>query len=53
MLDYTVLKNGSENFIKNISSFDISECIHQIYDILEDKIRMKNIKCKISLSGFQ
>ena len=53
MLDYTVLQNDAENFIQDISSFDISECINQIYEILEDKIKMKEIKVKISLSGFQ
>lgn len=52
MLDYTVLQNDNENFIQDITTFDISECIYQIYDILEDKIKMKQIKVKISLSGF-
>ena len=53
MLDYTVLQNDNENFIRDITSFDVSECINQIYEILEDKIKMKQIKVKISLSGFQ
>ena len=53
MLDYTVLQNDNENFIKNITSFDISLCIHQIYEILEEKIKMKQIKVKIILTGFQ
>ena len=41
MLDYTVLQNDNENSIQDITYFDISECINQIYEILEDKIKMK------------
>ena len=52
MLDYTILQNDNENFIKDIAPFEISECIDQIYEILEEKIMMKQIKVKISLSGF-
>lgn len=52
MLDYTVLQTDSDNFIHEVTSFDLSECINQIYEILEDKIKMKEIKVKISLSGF-
>ena len=34
MLDYTILTNSVENFLKDNSSFDIAECINQISDML-------------------
>ena len=38
MLDYTILSNNDENFLKDNRSENISECINQIYGMLEDKI---------------
>ena len=32
--------------------FDLQECIVQIYEILEDKVKMKDIRLKIELIGF-
>ena len=52
ILDYTVLTNDSKNFIKEITNFDLQECIIQIYEILEDKVKMKDIRLKIELIGF-
>ena len=52
LLDYTILSNSVENFLKDNQRFDILECINQIYDMLEDKIKLKRIKFEISLVGF-
>ena len=52
MLDYTILTNKSQNFIKDISPFDLEECIQEIHEILEDKLKMKNIKLEVKLIGF-
>ena len=52
LLDYTILSNNVDNFFKDNQKFDILECINQIYDILEDKIKLKNIKFEIRLVGF-
>ena len=43
MLDYTILCNNVDNFMKDNQFFDIGECIYQIYEILEDKIQLKMI----------
>ena len=47
MLDYTVLTNDRKNFIKEITNFDLQDCIVSIYEILEDKVKMKDIRLKI------
>ena len=52
MLDYTILTNKSQNFIKDIAQFDLEECIQEIHEILEDKLKMKNIKLEVDLKGF-
>ena len=52
MLDYTVLTNSVENFIKDNSSFDIAECINQLYEMLEDKIKLKMIKIEVRIINF-
>lgn len=52
MLDYTILSNTVDNFVKDNSNFDIAECINQIYEMLEDKIKLKKIKFEISIIGF-
>ena len=41
ILDYTILTNESKNFTKDISVFDIRECVEQILVIFEDKVNMK------------
>ena len=43
MLDYTILSNNVEHFMKDNQYFDIVECINQIYEMLEDKINLKLI----------
>ena len=43
MLDYTILSNNVENFMKDNHHFDLLECINQIYEMLEDKINLKLI----------
>lgn len=41
MLDYTILSNNDDNFMKDNRSENISECINNIYGMLEDKIKLK------------
>lgn len=43
ILDYTVLTNDINNFIKNFTIFDIRDAIQEISQILEDKADMKGI----------
>ena len=43
LLDYTILSNDVNNFIKDNSHFDVAECVNEIYDMLEDKIKLKLI----------
>lgn len=52
LLDYTILSNNVENFMKDSQFFDIGECINQIFEILEDKILLKMILVEIKLIGF-
>lgn len=53
LLDYTILSNNVENFMKDNQYFDIGECISQIYEMLEDKIKLKSIVLEIKTTGFQ
>jgi hypothetical protein len=41
ILDYTIITKEGNNFVKNITVFDIKDAINELKDILEDKIRMK------------
>ena len=43
ILDYTILTNDTKNFTKDISVFDIRECVEQILVMFEDKVNMKQI----------
>lgn len=52
MLDYTILSNNVENFMKDNQNFDIGECIGQIHEMLEDKIKLKSIVLEIKFIGF-
>jgi len=52
MLDYTILSNNVENFMKDNQNFDIEECIAQIHEMLEDKIKLKSIVLEIKIIGF-
>ena len=52
ILDYTILNKEESNFIPNENIFDIRNAINQIYEILEDKMEMKNIEVNIEDKGF-
>jgi hypothetical protein len=41
ILDYTILTKEGNNFVKNVTVFDIQDAINDLKDILEDKIKMK------------
>ena len=53
ILDYTVLKKDSKNFVKDMKIQDIKDIIKEITDILHDKIEFKNIKVKSHFIGFE
>ena len=44
MLDYTILNKDEKNFTKTIEKFNIKNSIHEIIEILEDKISMKSLQ---------
>ena len=46
VLDYSVLNNESNNFIKVFESFEIREVIKIVIQMIEDKTKMKNIEIK-------
>ena len=43
ILDYTILNKDDSNFTKNITLFNIDFAIKEIFDCLEDKVKMKKI----------
>ena len=49
ILDYTIITKEGKNFVKNITVFDIQDTINELKDILEDKVKMKKITCKVNL----
>lgn len=44
MLDYTILNKDERNFTKTVEEFNIKNTIHEIIEILQDKISMKSIQ---------
>lgn len=44
MLDFTVLSNDKKNFIKKNQEFPLYDSINEVIQIMEDKIKMKNIQ---------
>ena len=52
ILDYTILNEGSKNFSKNISVFNIKKAIQEIIDTMVDKSKMKNIEVNVKIIGF-
>jgi hypothetical protein len=44
ILDYTILNKKDKNFEKNMDVFDIREAVQEILELLEDQIKMKQIK---------
>ena len=43
ILDYTILNKDGTNFTKNISLFDVKGAVSEIIQILDDKVKMKDI----------
>ena len=43
ILDYTILNKDGTNFTKNISLFNVREAVSEIIQILDDKVKMKDI----------
>jgi signal transduction histidine kinase len=46
VLDYSVLNNESNNFIKVMECFEIREVIKIVIQMIEDKTKMKNIEIR-------
>ena len=53
MIDYTILFNKDDTFMKQHTDFDINVCIFDIYEMLKDKVLFKGIKLEISIRGFE
>ena len=53
ILDYTILNNDENNFTKNITIFNLEIAVDEIVDILNDKVKMKEIKIQVDLVGFK
>jgi len=51
ILDYSVLNNESNNFIKVSECFEIREVIKVVIQMIEDKTKMKNIQIKTVFKG--
>jgi CheY-like chemotaxis protein len=52
ILDYTMLNQKTINFVKNMANFDIRVAIREIIEILEDKLKMKDIRMETDYIGF-
>ena len=52
ILDYSILNEGSKNFKKNISVFNVKHAISEIIDTMSDKVEMKDLKVSIQMIGF-
>ena len=53
MLDYTILSEGTQNFTKNISVFNINDAVNEIIDIMADKVNMKELNVSVQMLGFK
>jgi len=53
MLDYSVLRENDNKFVKTPSVFCPKKALEQIVEILEDKINFKDIKLEINFFGFE
>lgn len=52
ILDYSILRKKTQNFMKNIKVFDIEDAIDQIIEIVRDKLDMKNVDITTKFVGF-
>ena len=52
ILDYTLLNKDGKNFTKNFTIFNIKMAISEIVEILEDKVKLKNISVQTLFEGF-
>jgi dihydroneopterin aldolase len=52
VLDYTMLYKNAKNFVKNMELFDVKEAVQDIVQILEDKMNLRDIGCKLTLHDF-
>ena len=52
ILDYTILNEGSKNFTKNISVFNVKHAINELMDTMSDKVKMKDLNVSIQMIGF-
>ena len=52
ILDYTILSKDGIQFIKNMDVFNLKHSIQEIFEMLEDKIKMKMVKVQTKFVGF-
>ena len=52
ILDFTIMKEDNKNFQKHLEIFDIRDAVMQILEMMEDKIKLKNIKVSTKYRGF-
>jgi hypothetical protein len=53
MLDYAIINNADDNFMKNITVSNINNLLGEVTDTLSDKAKMKGIKVSTRIFGFQ
>ena len=53
MLDYSILSEGTQNFTKNISVFNVNDAVNEIIDIMADKVNMKELNVSVQMLGFK
>ena len=53
ILDYTIINEGTKNFTKNISIFNVKDAVDEIMDIMADKVNMKDLNVSVQMVGFK
>ena len=51
MLDFSVLSEKAENFVRTIENIDLEETFNFMYEIFHEKLELRKIKMKFELSG--
>lgn len=52
ILDFTLLNNKDQYFVKDVRKFCIKSAVEEIVNIFEDKAAFKNITVQTLFSGF-
>ena len=46
------MSKDKKNFVKQLSVFNVKDAVEEIFEIIEDKIKMKNLKVASTYFGF-